>query len=239
MWPSGVERQAAERARRPAGRDDGARRAWRTRGPRAGEPDPQQVRPVELGRRRRLGVLGSSSVDGACASITTRSVVAVPGQRHARRPGTPPSIGCPAAPVVELGRGDGRDGADPPVRRDDLVEQLVDALGQHRHLLLLQRDAGRSGRRARPAGRRCAARARRPCRRRTARAGRTRRPGGPCVRPYAGRPAPRRRHRHPRRRRTRRPSRRRPRPLLVRRQQRVDASPPTSLIRTTNGRSSV
>ena len=51
------------------------------------------------------------------------------------------SIGCSSGSVSSRSRGHGRDDGLAARGRHHLVEQLVDPLGEHRDLLLLQRDA--------------------------------------------------------------------------------------------------
>ena len=125
------------------------------------------------GSSSRSGDLGLLVLHGGVRLDHTRSVVAVPGQRHARRPGTPRSTGASSGSRSSLPSGAvAGTGAAPPDAAHDLVEQAVDALGEDLHLLLLQRHADDLRRRRAPAGRTCARPARPRCRRRTAPAGR-------------------------------------------------------------------
>ena len=123
-----------------------------------GDPDQKQLvglRLLEVLVDLVRATTTAASVNGK-TSITTRSSsgsqdsVMVPARNSS-------SIGCSSGSrVLEVERSDGRDDAALLAGGHHLVEQLVDPLGQGRHLLLLERDADQRGCRCGPGRRRCA-----------------------------------------------------------------------------------
>ena len=136
--PGRVERQTAQRAGRPAGGDHPAGALDEGAGVGRLDPHPQRVGPVldvlEQGLLRR-----SASSAGAWASMTTS-----PASPSQARPIAPTrnssSIGCSSG--VDVGSPAGQRGAG---AGDDLVEQLLEPVGEHGDLLLLQRDGHHPG----------------------------------------------------------------------------------------------
>ena len=131
-----VQRQRAQRARRPAGGDDPLGAHDEGAGDLGADADAQRVRAlVVLGQRLDLGlVLGL----GASASTTTWPVS--PSQARPIAPtrnssSTGASSGAVSSSSVRRGRRDLAGAAAP-----DLLEQLLEPLGEHLDLHLLQRD---------------------------------------------------------------------------------------------------
>src|SRR5215469_3796364 len=132
----GVQRQPAQRARRPALSDDPQRTLGEGPGGLGREPHPQHGGPVRrdlVGQRlhRRLGLL---------LGLDHHPVrLAVPGQRDGPDPELLHQRKVERAVVGGCRGAAGRRAAGSP---EHLVEQLIQPLGQLRHLELLQRDAG-------------------------------------------------------------------------------------------------
>ena len=137
-----VDRAAAERAGGAAGADD-LRGALHER-PRGAGGEPDQEDLLGLGLLEVLAdLLGRD--DGRLGEREDLDddplVAGVPGERHRAGPELLLDRLLERLGVVEAERRDRRDDRGLPSVVHQLVEQLVDALGEHRHLLLLQRDA--------------------------------------------------------------------------------------------------
>ena len=141
----GVDRAAAERAGR-AGRRSSDLLGPLDEGAGAAGVDPDQEDLVGLGllevlvdlvgrRRTAASVNGNTSITTRSSSGSQDSVI-VPARNSS-------SIGCSSGSVSSRSSGAtaGIDGLGAASAGHHLVEQLVDPLGEGRHLLLLQRDA--------------------------------------------------------------------------------------------------
>src|SRR4051794_3958129 len=139
--PLRVQRVAAERARRPARRHHRPCPLGERPGGRAGEADPQQrgVRGrLEVPFRRRL-LADLQALDDHTLRVD------VPDQAHRADPEVLLDRAGERCHVLQVGRGERGDRRLSPGLAHHLVEQIVDPLGQHLHLLLLQSDTGHAG----------------------------------------------------------------------------------------------
>ena len=151
--PGRAGRRRTGRARRPAadhglgalaeGPGQRRRAAARRASPRARAPRSPPRACLGLDDRRRPSN-GKTSITTRSSSASHDSVI-VPARNSS-------SIGCSSGPVSARSTGVHRRASasrSPLGAAMQLVEQLVDPLGQHRHLLLLQGHAGRRGCRSR------------------------------------------------------------------------------------------
>lgn len=143
-----IERQAAQRARRPAGVHHVERTFGEGPGLRSGQPDTQHRRPVLLVLEQPL--LGLREVLlGLRVQLHQRLCLddhalflAVPGQRHRADPELLLDGSVQRRGVRDVGGCHGRNGRIAPGAAYDLVQQFVDPLGERGHLGLLQGHAG-------------------------------------------------------------------------------------------------
>jgi hypothetical protein len=147
--PLGVERQRAQRARRPAGGDDPLRAGDERLRRLGGDPHAERVGTVlAVGQRLDLGLL---VVVGASASTTTRE--SSPSQASPMvLTRNSSSTGASSGAVSSSSRGHVA-GTSPTPRRRTSSSSSPEALGEHLHLHLLRARRTPSGRRLRPAGR--------------------------------------------------------------------------------------
>src|SRR5215472_10527294 len=137
--PGGVQRQPAQRARRPSGGDK-LERALRERpgGPR-GDPHPQHGGPV---RRDLVG----QRLDRLVALLLYLDdhpvAVAIPGQGYGADPKLLGQRQVERTIVAQRGRRGGRNGGAAAGLSQHLVKELVDSFCQQADLELLQDDAG-------------------------------------------------------------------------------------------------
>ena len=129
---------------RPAATTAWARRDERPGGG-AGEPDAQQRRAVVVVvvDQRRVVVVAPRRLGQRLGLDDDPLVVGVPGQRHRADPELLLDRRVQRGRVGCLGRRHGGYVGLAGRPAYDLVEQRLDPLGEHRHLLLLQRDARR------------------------------------------------------------------------------------------------
>src|SRR5215213_5467267 len=139
--PLPVQRVAAERARGTPGRHDGTRALGERACCRPGQPHSQQGRVrrrLEVSLRRRL-LPDLQALDDDALRI------AVPDQGHRPDPEVLLDRARERRHVLQVRRRHRGHGCLSPGAAQHLVQQLVDPLREHLHLLLLEGDAGHAG----------------------------------------------------------------------------------------------